>query len=178
MPKELNTRLERSALGVHQSRITNYELRITDHLSDDLHFLIACCQAEPTQKDIDFISSYLSQSETDTSDLHPARHPREGGDPQSPSDNTPSSLLTLANRHGIIPLVYKTLKRLSEEGLLRDTSDVNRNTNNFHPSRHPRLRSGIHSHKVTRITNHELRITKYYLPSSSNTWQSLAATCS
>ncbi|UFH59207.1 nucleotidyltransferase domain-containing protein [Sulfurovum mangrovi] len=115
MSKELNT---------SKAQITNYKLRITDHLSDDLQFLIACCQAEPTQKDTDFISSYLSRI------------------------TNYELLITAASQHGIIPLVYKTLKRLSEEGLLRDTSDVNSKTDNkqsqndSHPSRHPRARPG------------------------------------
>ena len=116
----------------------------TVHLSDDLQFLIACCQAEPTQDlalnadtpvvktkvgcDTDLIRSYLSQSDTP----QPARH--SGPDPEStqsqsetgtPSSSTPigdpqsqsdkyQNLIILAHRHGIVPLVYKTLKKLSE----------------------------------------------------------------
>ncbi|HEO98240.1 MAG TPA: hypothetical protein ENO02_02960 [Epsilonproteobacteria bacterium] len=182
----------------------------TVHLSPELTFLIACCQAEPTQEDIDLIRSYLSQiTNAQSGNTHgvqpstihsssltpgsslaakaalaPSRRPREGGDPQSQSDNSHSSrhprarpgdpqsqsdkhqnLITLAHRHGILPLVYKTLKRLSEEGLLRDPSDVTRKatppssstrtpvipdsirnpqsqSDNTHSSRHPRARPG------------------------------------
>ena len=62
-------------------------------LSDDLRFLAACCQSEPAPEDIDLINAYLSQ-------------------PLSPS------LITAASRHGVIPLVYKTLKKLDESNLL------------------------------------------------------------
>lgn len=52
--------------------------------------IIACCQSKPTQKDIDLICSYLSQI------------------------TNYESLITAASQHGVLPLVYKTLKKLSE----------------------------------------------------------------
>ncbi len=60
-----------------------------EHLSDEIKFLIACCQVEPSEKDISFIFSYLN-----------AEH------------LTLDTLISLANQHGILPLVYKTLKNL------------------------------------------------------------------
>lgn len=62
-----------------------------DHLSDKLLFLIACCQTERSEDDINFILSYL-----DTEDLNL------------------NALISLANQHGILPLVYKTIKNILE----------------------------------------------------------------
>jgi len=59
----------------------------TNLLDDDLKFLIACCQTEPSENDINFILSY-------------------------PSTSNQQPLTTMALRHGILPLVYKTLKNL------------------------------------------------------------------
>jgi len=77
----------------------------TIHLNDELKFLIACCQTElsedlalnadtPVVKtkegcDINFIHSYI----------------------QHPTSNI-QHLLALANQHGILPLVYRTIKNL------------------------------------------------------------------
>ncbi len=63
------------------------KLNAKSTLSPELLFLIACCQTNPTQKDIDFIISLL------------------------PITNY-QSLITAATQHGILPLVYKTLKNL------------------------------------------------------------------
>jgi len=108
----------------------------TDLLSDKLRFLIACCQAEPTQEDIDLIRSYLSQithaqsgnthgvqpstihSSSLTSGsslaakatLAPSRRPRESGDPQSQSDKH-QNIIMLARKHGVLPLVYASIKK-------------------------------------------------------------------
>jgi len=73
----------------HVSQSQNDFSRITTEspLNDDLKFLIACCQTNPTQKDIDFIISLL------------------------PITNY-QSLITAATQHGILPLVYKTIKNL------------------------------------------------------------------
>jgi len=59
----------------------------TELISDEIKFLIACCQTEPSENDINFILSY-------------------------PSTNNQQPLTTMALRHGILPLVYKTLKNL------------------------------------------------------------------
>ena len=59
------------------------------NLNDDLTFLVNCCKTDPSDEDIEFIRSYLQNS---TFNLQHA--------------------LTLANAHGILPLVYKTLKNL------------------------------------------------------------------
>jgi hypothetical protein len=61
-----------------------------EQLSDDLRFLVACCQTELSQDDSDIIHSHLSQ----TRDYQ--------------------SLLTAASRHGIVPLVHKTMQNLSQ----------------------------------------------------------------
>lgn len=65
---------------------------ITDHLSDDLLFLITCCQTDLSKDDIEFIRSYLDAQHLD---LH--------------------ILIGLANQHGILPLVYKTLLALNAD---------------------------------------------------------------
>ncbi len=62
----------------------------TTHLNDELKFLIASCQTEPSEKDIDFIRSYMQNAKCKM-----------------------QNLLALANQHGILPLVYKTIKTLS-----------------------------------------------------------------
>ena len=71
MPKELNSQ--------------HLTLSAKSTLSPELLFLIACCQTNPSEKDINFILSYL---------------------------NTPSlsTITSMASSHGILPLVYKTVK--------------------------------------------------------------------
>ncbi|WP_345985237.1 nucleotidyltransferase family protein [Sulfurimonas sp. HSL-1656] len=64
-------------------------------LSPDLQFLIACCQTEPSQEDLDFILSF-----------------------QHKAGSVLPPLLELAGAHGVIPLVYKALKKLADDGLL------------------------------------------------------------
>ena len=61
-------------------------------LNDDLQFLVNCCKTNPTQKDIDFIFSYLN---TERFDL--------------------DALIGLAHQHGILPLVYKTILALNAD---------------------------------------------------------------
>ena len=58
-------------------------------LSDTLKFLVICCQTDPTEDDITFIHTFLATEALDT-----------------------QALLDLAFQHGILPLVYKTLKTL------------------------------------------------------------------
>jgi hypothetical protein len=64
-------------------------------LLPELQFLIACCRAEPTGDDIDLINTMLV-----------------GGAFE------PNTLLKLAGSHGVIPVVYKTLKHLADANLL------------------------------------------------------------
>jgi len=59
------------------------------HLNDELKLLIACCQTDPSKDDINYIRSYLDTS-------------------------AQSNLTSLASSHGILPLVYKTIKNLSK----------------------------------------------------------------
>jgi hypothetical protein len=73
--------------------IQNSKLKIKNPLSPELRFLIACCQTEPSQDDINAIQNTL-----------PAIDYR--------------LLTTMASRHGILPLVYKTLKNLHEKNSL------------------------------------------------------------
>ena len=70
-------------------------LKSNQLLTDDLRFLIACCQAEPTQDGIKQIDSSIRKLLTPH-----------------------SSLLIAASQHGILPLVYKTLKRLNDKNFL------------------------------------------------------------
>jgi len=75
-----------NALGVQ--RLT---LNATPSLPPELRFLITCCQTNPSEKDIKFINAYLLNAER----------------------LTLNALITLANQHGILPLVYKTIKKLN-----------------------------------------------------------------
>ncbi len=68
-----------------KQQITSQQSPITDHLTDELKFLIACCRVQP---DPDEIHTHL---------LLITHH---------------SSLITAAAQHGILPLVYKTMKTL------------------------------------------------------------------
>jgi len=69
-------------------------------LSDELKFLIACCQTEPSNDDINFINSYL------------------------PTITNYQSLIAAATRHGILPLVHKTIKSLSQSNYSRSSSST------------------------------------------------------
>jgi hypothetical protein len=61
----------------------------------DLQCLIACCQAQLSQNDIDLINNFFGTQGT-----------------------AYETLIELADRHRVLPLVYKTLKKLSDNGLL------------------------------------------------------------
>jgi len=54
--------------------------------NDELSFLISCCQTSPSQKNIQYIISYLNTH-----------------------DDEIQNIITLALAHGILPLVYKTI---------------------------------------------------------------------
>ncbi|UPT76862.1 nucleotidyltransferase family protein [Sulfurovum sp. XGS-02] len=61
-------------------------------LNNELSFLIACCQTEPSEEDISCIFSYLNAEHLDL-----------------------NVLINLLNAHGILPLVYKTIKKIVED---------------------------------------------------------------
>jgi len=65
--------------------------KITSNLSDDLKFLIACCKLELSEEDTIFILDYISEK------VGEQYH----------------DLVSLSVRHGILPLVYKTIKDIS-----------------------------------------------------------------
>ncbi len=77
------------------------------HLSDELLFLIACSQVAPSQNDIHFIFSYLNDEHLE-----------------------PNALIALSNQHGILPLVYKTLKKIIEDDLSSSSLNAQRSTLN------------------------------------------------
>ena len=66
-------------------------LNTKDKLSTELRFLVNCCKTNPSKEDIEKIHSCLSLI----------------------TDH--KSLITAATQHGILPLVYKTLKNLYED---------------------------------------------------------------
>ena len=72
-----------------------------DSLSPELHFLIACCQTDPSEEDIKAICSFIQHSTFNI----------------APSGNAlgVQNLLTLSSQHGILPLVYKTIKNLQSD---------------------------------------------------------------
>lgn len=76
----------------------------TELISNELKFLIACCQTDPSKDDINFIHSYLNtpaQSD-DSNTIHYSLL----------TTHSAQKLIALASRHGILPLVYKTIKNL------------------------------------------------------------------
>ena len=60
-------------------------------LNDDLKLLINCCKTNPNKEDIKQINNYIQNSAFNI-----------------------QHLLTLSSQHGILPLVYQTIKKLSE----------------------------------------------------------------
>lgn len=66
--------------------------------NDTLTFLIKCCQTDPSENDIEFIHSYL--------------HNALSGNTHRVQQPDTKALITLANQHGILPLIYKTIKKL------------------------------------------------------------------
>lgn len=64
----------------------------TEPMSDALKFLLVCCKTDPSEADINFVCSFLN---TERLMLN--------------------ALIALANQHGILPLVYKTLKQFQSE---------------------------------------------------------------
>lgn len=71
----------------------------TVNLSLELAFLIACCKTNPSEEDTEFIHSYLS---------------RISNAPSGSALGVHESLITAASQHGILPLVYKTIKNVSK----------------------------------------------------------------
>ena len=101
----------------------NQSITIHQSLSPELQFLIACCQTEPSENDINFIRSFLNPpSESDnTNTIHYSLF----------TIHSAQKLIALARQHGILPLVYKTLKNLSESiasSSSRNTYHVARST--------------------------------------------------
>ena len=65
----------------------------TANLSNDIHFIITCCQIEHSDTDTKFITEYLVKKD----------------------DAYLKNLIRLSLRHGILPLVYKVIKEISTE---------------------------------------------------------------
>ncbi len=84
-----------------QNRKNNSTSAITieHHLNDDLKFLINCCKTNPDQEDIKQINNYIQHSAFDI-----------------------QNLLALSSQHGVLPLVYKTIKNL-QPVILSSTGD-------------------------------------------------------
>ncbi len=77
----------------------------TELISNEIKFLIVCCQMKVSENEIEFIRSFIQNPKflelnADT----PVVKTKEGCNIKN--------LLALANQHGIQPLVYKTLKNL------------------------------------------------------------------
>lgn len=85
-------------------------------LNDDLQFLVNCCKTNPTQEDTNNILTYLNNLSLPTNTM--------------PRQEMPLGCTSLANSHGVLPLVYKTLKSLNAERLTP-------NANNSTPSTLP-----------------------------------------
>jgi len=65
----------------------------TIELNDDLKLLITCCQVERSDAETGFILNYLSKKDEDQL----------------------LNLISLSTRHGILPLVYKAIKKISTQ---------------------------------------------------------------
>ena len=89
----------------------------TPKLNNELQFLIACCQTTPTKNDINIIQTYLNTEGLDQ-----------------------NALIALANQHGVLPLVYKTLKSLFE-----DTSPRSLSLSKCNPQLLPKLKAHYQS---------------------------------
>ncbi len=88
-------------------------MNISPKLSPELLFLIACCKTEPSNDDINFILSY-------------------------PSTINQQLLTDMALRHGVLPLVYKTLKNLRQPEVdsgFQNTPNIS--TNHISPLQSP-----------------------------------------
>ncbi|WP_415407171.1 nucleotidyltransferase family protein [Sulfurovum sp. CS9] len=90
--------MQNKSYHVSQSQSDFSRITTEPPLNADLHFLITCCQTNLSKEDIEFIHSYLNAERLEL-----------------------NALIGLANQHGILPLVYKTIKKLSEDSFLHDT---------------------------------------------------------
>lgn len=73
---------------------------IDPQLNDNLQLLLNCCKTNPNDEDIDFIISCIVPFQNALEVQH--------------SHYNIQSLITLSSSHGILPIVYKTLKSLSK----------------------------------------------------------------
>ena len=87
--------------------LTNQQLPITNLLNDDLQFLVSCCQRVLSEENKVFILSYINAEDLEI-----------------------NALSSLANQHGILPLIYKTIKKIVDE----DHSRSSLNTQHLAPS--------------------------------------------
>ncbi len=71
----------------------NSKQEIIPFLSNNLKFLITCCQAEQSEENIIFIINYISDK----------------------NESQLDDLISLSAKHGILPLFYKTIKKISIE---------------------------------------------------------------
>ena len=97
--KDLNT--EHPSTHPYKPKTLNAKrltLNAKSNLSPELLFLIACCKTERSEDDINFIEDFIQHC--------PVRKC-----PWGATFNI-QHLTTLASRHGILPLVYQTLKSL------------------------------------------------------------------
>jgi len=78
-----------------------------DSLSPELRFLINCCTIDQREEDLKAIRSYLNAERLDL-----------------------NALIGLANQHGILPLVYKTIKNISQGDDTRSSLNAERLTLN------------------------------------------------
>lgn len=92
----------------------------TSYLNSDLRFLVSCCKTDPSKDDIAFIHSILNAENLVVNSDTSVIKTKKGCNTKHLTLNT---LIGLANQHGILPLIYKTLKKLSEDGILRHTEN-------------------------------------------------------
>lgn len=80
--------------------IKHTNANFNDELNNELKFLIACCHTDPSEEDKKFINNTIQNSKFSI-----------------------QNLLALANAHGILPLVYKTIKKINTDHLLESHND-------------------------------------------------------
>lgn len=98
--------------------INNHKSSVTAKLTNELKFLVSCCTKNPTKEDVDFIFFFIQNSNflklnSNTSVA------------KAQMVCNMENAIVLADIHGVLPLVYKTLKSLSKshyslEDLLTD----------------------------------------------------------
>lgn len=98
--------------------INNHKSSVTAKLTNELKFLVCCCKKNPSKEDVDFILFFIQNSNfLKLNSNTPVAKAQMGCNMEN--------AFVLADIHGVLPQIYKTLKSLSKshhslEDLLTD----------------------------------------------------------